>query len=64
MDTSLAAVTVKVWAGLVIPPAAAVISAVPAAIDVANPDAAMVAALWLLDVQVAVEVRYSVLPSV
>ena len=40
------------------PPTAAVISVFPAATDVANPDSAKVAALWLLDDQVAVDVRF------
>ena len=46
------------------PPIEAVILVFPSATDVANPDAAMVAALWLLDDQVEVDVMFFVLPSV
>ena len=48
IDTNLAGITVKIWAGLVIPSLATVILVVPTATDVANPEASMVATLVLL----------------
>lgn len=64
METNVAAVTVRVAAGLVTPPDAAVIFDVPAVAPVAVPVVLIVATAGVDEFQVAVLVRFCVLPSV
>ena len=63
METSVAAVTVRVAELLVMPDSEAVIIEVPAATPVATPPDAMVAAAVFEDAQVTVEVMFCVLLS-
>ncbi len=60
METSVAAVTVRVAELLVIPDSEAVIMEVPAATPVATPPETMVAAAVFEDAQVTVEVMFCV----
>jgi hypothetical protein len=58
------AVTVKAAAGVLVTPLdAAVMLVLPAAIPVAEPAALMVASVGTEELQVALEVRFCVLPS-
>ena len=63
IDTNLAEVTVKVWAGLVISSLVAVISVDPAETELTRPEVSMVATPVSLDDQVVVLVMSRVLPS-
>ena len=64
IDTSVAAVTVSVAAGLVMPPEAAVMFVEPTARVVANPELLIVATVVVAELHVAVLVRFAVLESV
>ena len=61
MDTRVAAVTVNTVDPLIVPEVAVIVE-VPAATEVANPAALMVAALVAEEDQVTEEVRFAVVP--
>ena len=63
IDTNLAEVTVKVWAGLVISSLVAVISVDPTETELTIPEASMVATPVSLENQMAVPVISWMLPS-
>ena len=64
IDTSVAAVTVSVAAGLVTPFEVAVMAEVPVAIPVARPAVVIVATPGVAEFHTAVPVRFAVVPSV
>ena len=64
IDTSVAAVTVSVAAGLVTPLEVAAIADVPIATALARPDVLIVATQGVAEFHAAVPVRFAVVPSV